>query len=236
MGKASIPRYDRRKDRGFPGTQEPHERDPEGNPIQPVGAAFSGNLFPAVQYDMTGGGVTEPSVQDEATDLSRIVEHGSTDPRGEVAQLDDAILYDEEYGYAGLGGKKATEKAFDPSDVHRMLEQFAASSYQGAMLTRDVATAAVYNTYLIVGNDALPVLGGNWARRRALVKAPKTNTANVMIGNQNSLSNAAIGAGVYIMEPGDVVEILNTDSLSAVLLAGTAGQQLLSVMDESYER
>jgi hypothetical protein len=241
--KNKIPSYTRsnnvrRGDNRYPGMQESHERDPEGKPIADAADVFSDIFYPADAYVIEGGGVSEPSLDDTIT-ANRVDEHDNNDDwQTERAHAD--ILHDEEYGYAGLGNKASPVSAYDSEDAIKSLNAFAASSYKGAQLVRNVATAAVYNTVVVGGQDAsqaLPILGENWARKRAVIRALATNTSSVLIGNENALSNV-IGAGVFILEAGKDIVIENTDSLAVILPTGAVANTVayVSVIDESYER
>lgn len=238
-GKGNIPKYNiRAGDKGYPGVQESHERDPGGNAIADATEVFSGLLYPSDAYDVMGGGVEAPSLDDAIT-ANPVGGHDNepgpvTDWHEQAASLD--ILHDEEYGYAGLSGKAPLAEPTDPEGDAHNLQAFADSSYKGVQLTRDVATAANYNTFNIVaGNDAIPILGENWARRSARVRSLATNTVNVLLGSQNALGST-VGAGAFVLEPGKEVTIQNTDSLQCVTVAGIAGNAVVSVIDEQYER
>lgn len=342
--KNNIPRYNRsnnprKGDPGYPGILESQERDPDGNPIADATAAFGDMFYPADAYVIEGGGLIEPSLDDTIT-VNRVDEHDNNDDWKTERQHAD-LPHDEEYGYAGLGYKRLPTTPYTADDLINALNEYAASSYKGARLVRDVATAAVFNTSNITGTDALPLLGSDWSRKRAIVKSLAGNTATteitatggaggtasaslplgvrlvsfqvdmatvaapvsgvvtltnsvagpqsyeitdgpnggfvgdrfvpalapvtgaqitvtvpvivgggaftitligetdltVLLGNQNVLSNV-VGAGTFSLEPGQSLEVQNTDSLFAVLATGApvGAIAVVSVLNESYER
>lgn len=247
----AIPNHARRRDqladKEYPGVKKPHERDPGGNALPPDDAHFSEEAYPDDGYTIAGGGLTAPSTSDMATADRNVGHDNVNDWKTEAAVADISILWDEEYGYAGLGGN---ERAIShtPEQTRRELRGFAASSYKDAQLTRNVATAVTFNTFTLVASvagpsDPLPLVADDWGRRRVTIRSLAANTLNAVIGTENNVAITpggaglpVVGAGGFVLEPGKDLIMECTAALVAMLPGGVAGTVTLSVMNELYER
>jgi hypothetical protein len=149
-----------------------------------------------------GGGLTEPSLTDTATD-DDIYEHESGDgPSGDLGDVE--LDYDDRYGpFTATDGLADTYTA---EEARADASQFADKPFSRAEVSRDVAQEwrpGVLN--LAAGADAYIIAGADPLRKCITIKNVTTNaivdSANVHLGNDSSLP-VVPGPGAYLLRQG----------------------------------
>lgn len=145
-----------------------------------------------------GGGISEPSLTDTATDNDIMQHDNGADPAGVVATA--SLDYDEDYGYAGLKTDHADPYTFAEA-LHDM-EDFGAPSFETSTQTRDVAEVWEVGTVTLQPNAEPYCISGADPLRKSIVVTNVTsdaaiNTGNVYFGKRSVSANG--GSVSYLL-------------------------------------
>lgn len=158
----------------------------------------------AERMSEAGGGLTEESLTDTATD-DDIEEHETGE--GPAGMLGDVSLdYDDLYGEMGTRHEMPAPDTYTVEEVRHDASQYDKKSYDRADMVRD--TAEIWQSGTVTlnpGADPYYLAGADQVRKRIWIKnasrAAAEQQVDVFVGNDASVSRSG-GAGALLLQGG----------------------------------